>query len=126
MKKIIILLFSFIILISTSGFCLVIKHCPATKKTSISFDYKKECCCKKKKAKKCCSLKKIVFEKIKDPSFQKAEIKIFKQTSFIAYWASKINYFDFIITTEPDQLLNYHPAYKRDIPLSILHNSLLI
>jgi len=73
MKKATLIVLSFLIFLSTSGFSVVVKYCPIKKKTSFSFNFKKSCCAKK--GKKCCKHKQVVFEKIKDPVFEKNEIK---------------------------------------------------
>lgn len=78
MKKSVLILLSFFVLLSTSGFSIVIKYCPVKKKTSISLDIKKSCC--KKSGKKCCKNKKIEFKKIKDTVSENGQIKITDKT----------------------------------------------
>lgn len=68
MKKISALFLVFILLVHTSGFCMVINYCPMKKAYSFSlYTEKASCCCKAKDGKNnCCKSKPVELKKIAD------------------------------------------------------------
>jgi len=123
LKKSIVILLSFLVLLSTTGFSITIKHCPRTQKTSVSFDFRKTCC--SEKCKKCCSKKQVVFKKIKDTAFEKNEIKISQNTAYFisstpfSSVSSENTLTEFSNTTQSSDLVS-------KISFSILYRSILI
>ncbi|CAN5418081.1 hypothetical protein BH10BAC1_BH10BAC1_06990 [soil metagenome] len=116
LKKILVIAFSFLIIISSSGFIVSIHYCPMSKKTTFSLNEANSCCSKKGKVNKCCKNTQIKIKKIED-DYASSEITKTSASELISFVLPYIEIFTFSNSTVKNTLsVNNHAP--PDLPIS--------
>lgn len=129
MKKILSILLSLLIVVTSSGVSLSLDYCPFQKKTTLSFNEEKSCCCggDQSMPDDCCNKTKIVVEKIKD-NYTPTIHSTISPAQIILLAVTYTESFLFLTPVSQIQssFLSDSSPPNTPVPLSILYRSILI